>query len=148
MYFRQQTASGEHGFPEKGLHCARIAKISPVSMNSWNGPRNSHHTAQGSKAVIRKQPAVFKVCWAIARATQAWPHTTTLYVLRLIKSQSKNNNGPHGGLHQPPDHMGKHRLMSTSGFCCRKAAKHCLLQNLPMPWVVFLEMYTISMCFT
>lgn len=55
--------------------------------------------AYGGEAVTRKLHTVYRVCWTTARATQAWPHTFTLYSFRPISSQSRNNTGPHSHLH-------------------------------------------------
>lgn len=78
----------------------------PASVKSWHNARSTHDTAYGLTAVTRKQHAIFKVRWAIA-----WPacytHTATLYILYLLNSQHRNNNGPHSAFINLPDHMGK-----------------------------------------
>lgn len=79
----------------------------PASGISWHNAMSTHNPAHGHESVTRKQRAIFKVRWAIARATQAWPHTTTLYILCLINSQCRNNKGPRSAFISLPGHMGK-----------------------------------------
>lgn len=134
MHFHQQTARAELDFPRKVSTVSTQPGLLPASVRSWHSTRSTHNTAHGREVVTRKQHAIFKVRWATARDTQAWPHTATLYILWLINSQCRNNNGPHSAFINLLDHMGKHRLMSTSG----NRAKHPLLQSLPGPWVIFL----------
>lgn len=70
-----------------------------LSTHLAQGPGFGTTAAHGGEAVTRKLHVVYRVCWATARATQAWPHTITLYSLRPSSSQSTNDTGPHGNLH-------------------------------------------------
>lgn len=93
-------------FPRKVYTVSTQPGLLPASVGSWHNTRSTYNIAHGRKAVPRKQHAIFKV-WTTARATQAWPHTTTLYFLWLINSQCRNNSGPHSAFIHLPDHVGK-----------------------------------------
>lgn len=78
-----------------------------LSTHLAQGPGFGTTAAHGGEAVTRKLHTAYKVCWAPARVTQAWPHTITLYSLCPNSSQSTNDTGPHGAFINLPDHMEK-----------------------------------------